>query len=102
MNVNSTIPSVLVQNQAMNENQDTHLTTVRLEPNTATQVGAAFVLPKSGSVLDSNSSLVWSIAWDGYDNANIANEMVCLKQFSRLRTSSLAPSTATTRAAMAR
>jgi hypothetical protein len=82
MNVNSTIPSVLVQNAAMNENQDTQLTTVRLEPNTATQVGAAFVLPKSGSVLDSNSSLVWSIAWDGYDNANIANEMVCLKQFS--------------------
>ena len=82
MNVNSTIPSVLVQNQAFNENQDTQLTTVRLEPNTATQVSAAFVLPKNGSVLDSNSSLVWSIGWDGYNNTNVANEMVALKQFS--------------------
>jgi len=52
------VPNVLIQNAAVDENQDTILTTVRLEPNSSSQITSAFILPKSGSVLDSNSSLV--------------------------------------------
>ncbi len=83
MNVQSTVPSVLQQNQAVDESQDTVLNTIRLEPTSTSQVTTTFVLPKSGSVLDSNSSLIWSIGWDAYDaGKNDGNQLVCLKQFS--------------------
>lgn len=83
MNVQSSVPSVLQQNQAFDESQDTVLNTIRLEPTSTSQVTTTFVLPKSGSVLDSNSSLIWSIGWDFYDaTKNNANQLVVLKQFS--------------------
>ena len=82
----SSVPQVLVQNGAFDENQDTVLTSIRLEPNASSQIQSNFILPKNGSVLDSNSSLVWSVGWDGYDankgKASPANQLVCLKQFS--------------------
>lgn len=82
----SSVPQVLVQNGAFDENQDTVLTSIRLEPNATSQIQSNFILPKNGSVLDSNSSLVWSVGWDGYDatkgKASPANQLVCLKQFS--------------------
>ena len=82
----SSVPQVLVQNNAFDENQDTVLTSIRLEPNNNSQIQTNFVLPKNGSVLDSNSSLVWSIGWAGYDDTNgtaaPADQLVCLKNFS--------------------
>ena len=81
----STVPAVLSQNRAADESQDTVLNTVRLEPNASSQVTTTFVLPRGGSVLDSNSSLVWSVGWDGYTeagDANVNDQMVVLKNFS--------------------
>tara|TARA_R110000823_G_scaffold54164_2_gene133099 strand:+ start:72 stop:1601 length:1530 start_codon:yes stop_codon:yes gene_type:complete len=82
----SSVPQVLVQNGAFDENQDTVLTSIRLEPNASSQIQSNFILPKNGSVLDSNSSLVWSVGWDGYNTTNgkqqPADQLVCLKQFS--------------------
>ena len=82
----SSVPQVLVQNGAFDENQDTVLTSIRLEPNATSQIQSNFVIPKNGSVLDSNSSLVWSVAWDGYNNtrgtAAPADQLCCLKMFS--------------------
>tara|TARA_R110000822_G_scaffold917_3_gene3957 strand:- start:364 stop:2016 length:1653 start_codon:yes stop_codon:yes gene_type:complete len=69
----SMIPQVLQQNGSTDENQDTILTTVRLEPNASSQISSVFILPKSGSVLDSNSSLVWSVAWDQFNPAQVLN-----------------------------
>jgi len=83
MNSEINIPSVLLQNQAQNENQNTSLNTVRLTPNSFSNNTVVFVLPKLGSVLDYNSSLVWSVSWDGYDAAKLTNnQRVCLKNFS--------------------
>ena len=80
---NSMIPSVLIQNSAVNENQDSILNTVRLTPNSFSNNTVVFVLPKSGTVLDHNSSLVWSVSWDNYDNTKLSgNQRVALKQFS--------------------
>lgn len=81
------VPNVLVQNTAMDENQDTILTTIRLEPNASSQITSAFILPKSGSVLDSNSSLVWSVGWDQFVKTNMLNsaeldQAVIAKHFS--------------------
>ena len=77
------IPSVLIQNSAVNENQDSVLNTVRLTPNSFSNNTVVFVIPKSGTVLDHNSSLVWSVSWDGYDSTKLnANQRVSLKQFS--------------------
>tara|TARA_R110001606_G_scaffold62837_1_gene145964 strand:- start:1671 stop:3269 length:1599 start_codon:yes stop_codon:yes gene_type:complete len=76
----NSIPAVLSQNRASDESQDTILNTVRLEPNSSSQTTTTFVLPRGGSVLDSNSSLVWSVAWDG-ENAQ-ADQIVVLKNFS--------------------
>ena len=82
----SSVPQVLVQNGTVDENQDTVLTSIRLEPNATSQIQTNFVLPKNGSVLDSNSSLVWSVGWDGYSpalgRAATADQLVSLKQFS--------------------
>ena len=82
----NSVPSVLGDNRAIDENQDTVLTSIRLEPNSNSQIQSNFILPKNGSVLDSNSSLVWSISWDGYDatagSAATADQLCCLKNFS--------------------
>ena len=81
----SSVPAVLSQNRAADESQDTVLNTVRLEPNASSQTTTTFVLPRGGSVLDSNSSLVWSVGWDGYTEAagaSINDQMVVLKNFS--------------------
>jgi len=80
---NSMIPSVLIQNSAVNENQDSVLNTVRLNPNSFANNTAVFMIPRAGSVLDHNSSLVWSVSWDNYDNARLNDDQrVSLKQFS--------------------
>ena len=77
------IPSVLIQNSAVNENQDSVLNTVRLNPNSFANNTAVFMIPRAGSVLDHNSSLVWSVSWDDYDQARLNdNQRVALKQFS--------------------
>ena len=76
------IPSVLIQNSAVNENQDSVLNTVRLQPNSFSNNTSVFVIPKSGTVLDHNSSLVWSVSWDGYSNGDVQTQRVALKQFS--------------------
>ena len=46
------IPSVLIQNSVVNENQDSVLNTVRLTPNSFSNNTVVFVVPKSGSVLN--------------------------------------------------
>ena len=79
----STIPSVLVQNNATDETQDVVLNTVKLEPNAHSNTTTRWVLPKAGTVLDSNSSLVWSLSWDGYNSAlDNGDQKVCVKFFS--------------------
>jgi len=83
----NSVPQVLSDNRAIDENQDTVLTSIRLEPNSNSQIQSNFILPKNGSVLDSNSSLVWSISWDGYSAAEgvatpAADQLCCLKNFS--------------------
>lgn len=75
-------PLVLLQPQARNETQDTHLTTVKLTPNATSNFQTRFVVPVQGHVLDSNSALVWRIDWDGYEDAASAYEKVVLKQYS--------------------
>ncbi len=75
-------PLVLLQPGVRNETQDTELTTVKLTPNAHSQFQTRFVIPKQGSVLDSNSSLVWNISWDGFDLTKVGYERVCLKQLS--------------------
>jgi len=75
-------PLVLLQPGVRNESQDTELTTVKLTPNAHSQFQTRFVIPKQGSVLDSNSSLVWNVSWDGFDLSKLGTERVCLKQFS--------------------
>ena len=75
-------PLVLLQPGVRNESQDTELTTVKLTPNAHSQFQTRFVIPKQGSVLDSNSSLVWNVSWDGFDLTKLGTERVCLKQFS--------------------
>ena len=80
---NSMIPSVLIQNSAVNENQDSVLNTVRLNPNSFSNNTAVFIIPRAGSVLDHNSSLVWSVSWDNYDKTKLNdNQRVSLKQLS--------------------
>lgn len=75
-------PLVLLQPGVRNETQDTELTTVKLTPNAHSQFQTRFVIPKQGSVLDSNSALVWNISWDGYDGAKLGYERVCLKSLA--------------------
>lgn len=83
MNSEMSIPNVLIANQANEENQNTELNTVRLTPNSFANNTVNFVLPKLGHVLDHNSSLVWSVSWDGYDAARLTNDQrVVLKNFS--------------------
>lgn len=72
---------VLLQPQARNEVQDTELTTIKLTPNATSNFQTRFQIPRAGSVLDSNSSLVWRIEWAGYD-ANEGYQFVGLKQGS--------------------
>jgi len=67
-------PLVLLQPGVRNESQDTELTTVKLTPNAHSQFQTRFVIPRNGSVLDSNSALVWRIDWTGYDSTLQANE----------------------------
>lgn len=84
------IPNVLRANSAINEDQQTILNTIRLTPNSFANNSVVFVLPKAGSVLDHNSSLVWSVSWDGFNIArNTGNQLgatqdqqVCLKILS--------------------
>ena len=77
------IPNVLIANQSSEESQSTELNTVRLTPNSFSNNTVHFVLPKLGHVLDHNSSLVWSVSWDGYRPDRVtANQRVCLKTFS--------------------
>ena len=75
-------PLVLLQPGVRNESQDTELTTVKLTPNAHSQFQTRFVIPKQGSVLDSNSSLVWRVVWSGYDDALNTTERVTLKTYS--------------------
>jgi hypothetical protein len=75
-------PLVLLQPGVRNESQDTELTTVKLTPNAHSQFQTRFVIPKNGSVLDSNSALVWRIDWTGYDDTLRDNEKVTLKTFA--------------------
>ena len=77
------IPNVLIANQSNEENQNTELNTVRLNPNSFANNTVNFVLPKLGHVLDHNSSLVWSVSWDDYNPARLTNnQRVVLKNFS--------------------
>lgn len=77
------IPPVLIQSTAVNENQDSILNTVRLTPNSFSNDTVVFVVPKSGTVLDHNSSLVWSVSWDDFDNTKLNdNQRVALKQWA--------------------
>ena len=77
----SSIPQVLIQNSAVNENQDSILNTIRLTPNSFSNNTVVFVVPKAGTVLDHNSSLVWSVSWDDYNNTRLSNnQRVALKQ----------------------
>lgn len=75
----SSFSPALLTPRARNEQQDTELTTVKLYPNSHNNYQTKFVLPKQGSVLDSNSSLVWKISWAGYDAAKTGYERVSLK-----------------------
>jgi len=75
----SSFSPAMLTPRARNEQQDTELTTVKLYPNSHNNYQTKFVLPKQGSVLDSNSSLVWKISWAGYDSTKTAYERVCLK-----------------------
>lgn len=75
-------PMVLLQPGVRNETQDTELTTIKLTPNAHSNFQTRFVIPKQGSVLDSNSALVWRIDWNGYDASKQGYQRVALKHFS--------------------
>ena len=75
----STFNPSLLTPRARNEQQDTQLTTVKLFPNSHNNYQTKFVIPRQGSVLDSNSALVWKISWAGYDATKTAYERLCLK-----------------------
>ncbi len=77
-------PLVLLQPGARNESQDTELTTIKLTPNAHSNFQTRFVIPRQGSILDSNSALIWNIEWDGFSTTAgyLASEYVTLKQKS--------------------
>ena len=76
-------PAVLMQRGVNNETQDLEMTTVKLTPNATSNFQTRFQIPKNGHVLDSNSSLVWSVSWAGYSSgANRTTDVVCLKNGS--------------------
>lgn len=68
------LPTVLLQPRAENEDQDTKLTTVRLTPNATSNFQTRFVIPRQGSVLDSNSHLVWKVSWAGFDRTKLTTK----------------------------
>lgn len=76
-----TTPAILMQRGVNNEAQDVEMTTVRLTPNSTSNFQTRFQIPRQGDILDSNSALVWTISWDGY-NSSEAEELVLLKNFS--------------------
>ncbi len=74
------LPLALLQPRVSNEAQDQVLDTVKLFPNSTNQVQTRFVIPKQGTILDSNSTLAWYISWDGYDSTkDTDNQLVLLK-----------------------
>lgn len=78
------LPSVLLQPRAENEDQDTKLTTIRLTPNATSNFQTRFVIPRQGSVLDSNSHLVWKVSWAGFDRTKLTTkqQLVLAKHYS--------------------
>ena len=58
----SNIPQVLF-NRVVDEIQTTRVHTVQLQPNSHSQAQTRFILPKLGSVLDSDSTLRWRADW---------------------------------------
>jgi hypothetical protein len=76
-----TTPSILLRPGVSNETQDMDLTTVKLTPNSHSNFQSRFMIPVNGDLLDSNSSLVWRISWEGFDAAEFqaGNEIVSLK-----------------------
>ena len=67
------LPLMLLQPGASNESQDLELTTVKLTPNSHSNFQTRFQIPPQGTLLDSDSALVWSISWDDHLDANQAN-----------------------------
>ena len=78
------MPTVLLQPPATNEDQDQKLTTVRLTPNASSNFQTRFVVPRQGTVLDSNSSLVWNVSWEGFNKTKLTTkqELVLAKHYS--------------------
>ena len=58
----SNVPQVLF-NRVVDEIQTTRVHTVQLQPNSHSQAQTRFILPKLGSVLDSDSTLRWRADW---------------------------------------
>ena len=71
-------PLVLLQPRVTNESQDEVLDTVKLFPNSSNNVQSRFVLPRQGTMLDSNSCLNWNVSWKGYDKTKIDNDQLVL------------------------
>lgn len=75
------VPAVLIQRGVQNESQETELKTVKLFPNSTNNYQSRWQFPNQGTIIDSNSALVFSIDWAGYLAAN-TTELCSLKQFS--------------------
>lgn len=74
------MPLTLLQPRVVNETQDQVLDTVKLFPHATSNVQTRFVLPRQGTLLDSNSTLTWHVSWDGFDPAKVdGDQLVLLK-----------------------
>jgi hypothetical protein len=71
-------PLVLLQPSVSDESQDQVLDTVKLFPNSTSSVQSRFVLPKQGTILDSNSVLTWHVSWDGFDSTKTVDDQLVL------------------------
>lgn len=74
-------PAILMQRGVNNESQDLEMTTVKLTPSATSNFQTRFQIPKNGNVLDSNSSLVWTVSWAGYSSGR-TTDVVLLKNSS--------------------
>jgi len=69
------LPQVLI-NQYTDEEQSLKIVSEKLQPSQSSQNSVVFEIPKKGTVLDSNSSIILKVNWQGYDATEDTQETI--------------------------
>lgn len=72
------LPQVLI-NQYTDEEQSLKIVSEKLQPSQSSQNSVVFEIPKKGTVLDSNSSIIFKVNWGGYDSTEDTQETITPK-----------------------